>query len=154
MQTKRAWMAFMAAMVMSLGLLGTMSPADACDRHRHDDDDVGFGIYLGPDQFGLYITNEHRPWRWRHRDYDRRYYDNYYRRPYRGRDYLYGHWYAPPRYFNYDRRRDYYETRQCHPVTKVGYDDGYRVRIRATMCYDRNGRGYIVRGSRRVVGRY
>ena len=45
--------------------------------------------------------------------------------------------------------------RSCHPVSKLVYGAyGHRKRIRGTMCYDKSGYGYVVPGSRRVVGYY
>ncbi|MBI1238846.1 MAG: hypothetical protein GC199_05835 [Alphaproteobacteria bacterium] len=120
--------------------LWTASPAAA--------DDGRFGIYLGPDSFGLYLEGRDRPWEHDHRRYRHYRYDDYYRRDYRGRDYAYGHWYAEPRYFDYDRRGHYYRARGCHPVTKRGWYHGRRAVIEGRMCYDRHGNPYIVDRSR------
>ncbi len=115
---------------------------------------VGVGIAIGGATFGLFLSErEYR--RYRNRRAGAYYYREY--RPAPGRRYRYdysrsyrreGVWYVPDR-FAYRRRQG-----QCHPVFKRGYYDGYRVLIRGRMCYDRYGRGFIVRGSRRVVDYY
>ncbi len=47
-----------------------------------------------------------------------------------------------------------YRTRPaCTPVSKIAYDGyGRPIRIGGTMCFDRYGVGYIVPGSRYVIG--
>ncbi len=75
-----------------------------------------------------------------------------------------GHGYD--RHYRYrDRRhyRDRYRQRRhyrrhgygCHPVSKIGYDHyGRRVKYGGTMCYDHDGYGYIVPGSRHIIHYY
>lgn len=127
------------------------------ERHRHRDHDrdrTSWGIYLGPDSFGLFLSNNRDPWRWGGNGYRYNRYNDYYRQPFYGPDLYFGHWYSDAGYFQYDPRYRYHVARGCHPVWKVGFDHGYRVRIGARMCYDRHGNGYIVQGSRRVLGYY
>ncbi len=45
-------------------------------------------------------------------------------------------------------------TRACHKVSKTGYWRGEHARIGGTMCYDRYGNGYVVEGSRYLIGYY
>ena len=46
-------------------------------------------------------------------------------------------------------------SRACHPTSKTGYDAfGRRARIGGTMCYNRDGRPYVVEGSRYIIGYY
>lgn len=53
------------------------------------------------------------------------------------------------------RVRHYRPVRRCHPVYKYRLDRwGNEVKVGRTMCYDRWGNGYIVRGSRHVVDRH
>ncbi len=45
--------------------------------------------------------------------------------------------------------------RRCHPVTGIGRDRyGRKAKFGGTMCYDRYGNSYIVRGSRHVIHYY
>ena len=51
-------------------------------------------------------------------------------------------------------QQSYYDTR-CTPVSKIGYDGyGRAIRIGGTMCFDGYGAGYVVPGSRYVIGYY
>lgn len=123
-------------------------------RRRFDDRRYGgpnVGIFIGPDRFGLFLSNrDYRRYRYsRRRDY-------FYRRGNFGPDrFNYysrtlpraGYWYLSP------RDRGFYRQR-CHPVFKRGFFNGYRVVVRGRQCYDRFGRPYIVGGSRRVIDRY
>ncbi|MDP6390220.1 MAG: hypothetical protein QF654_10025 [Alphaproteobacteria bacterium] len=53
------------------------------------------------------------------------------------------------------RVRHYRQVRRCHSVYSYKTDRwGNQVKVVGTMCYDRRGNGYIVRGSRHVVERY
>jgi hypothetical protein len=91
------------------------------------------GVYVGPDSFGLYVNKAPK-----HR--------------FRGHaPSYYGGWYADRhRYHPFIRAR--WNARECFPVTKYGYSDwGRPVLIRATMCYDRFGKTYVVPGSRKVI---
>ena len=48
-----------------------------------------------------------------------------------------------------------HEYRGCHKVSKYDYDSyGRKVKIGGTMCYDNYGSGYIVPGSRYLIGEY
>jgi hypothetical protein len=91
------------------------------------------GVYVGPDMLGLYVgaPPHHR---------------NSVRAPS-----FYGNWYADRAHYRpFMRAR--WNLRQCFPVTKLGYSNwGRPVLIRATMCYDRFGRTFIVPGSRHIV---
>ena len=91
------------------------------------------GVYVGPDSFGLYVNNG------RHKQFNARTPSNF------------GMWYADRgRYRPFVRAR--WNTNACFPVTKYGYNDyGRQVLIKATMCYDRFGKSYVVPGSRRIV---
>lgn len=112
------------------------------------------GIYIGPDSFGIYVSSGHRDyWRDDRRRYDRRHHGKYKR--WDGA-YLYGHWYAEPRYFRWDvrHRRYVHHGRGCHPVFKIGFEHGRRVKIGAVMCYDHRGRSYIKAKSRYVIAYY
>jgi len=40
----------------------------------------------------------------------------------------------------------------CHPVSKVRYHHGRKARFGGTMCYDAYGYGYVVPGSRYLIG--
>lgn len=43
----------------------------------------------------------------------------------------------------------------CQPVIGRGFDQfGRRTKVAATMCYDRFGNGYILRGSERIIHRF
>ncbi len=46
------------------------------------------------------------------------------------------------------------KSRNCHRVTKTGYDRGRKAKFGGTMCYDAYGKSYIVRGSRHVIHYY
>lgn len=141
---------------IALGLMvamGTVSGDAEARRDRHDrHDDGSFAIYIGPDEFGIYIDGGHDD-HWRHNRH------NYHRRDRWDRhsrwdssDRWFGHWYAEPTYFNWDRHdRRYRHGRDCHPVTKYGYHRGRPALIGATMCYKRNGNSYIVKGSRHLI---
>lgn len=91
------------------------------------------GVYVGPDSFGLYVNKAPK-------------------QRFNGRaPSYYGGWYADRgRYRPFIRAR--WNARECFPVTKYGYSDwGRPVLIKATMCYDRFGKTYIVPGSRHIV---
>ena len=90
------------------------------------------GVYVGPDSFGLYVNNGNHK--------------NFRRAPSN-----FGVWYADRmRYRPFIRAR--WNNNVCFPVTKYGYSDyGRQVLIKATMCYDRFGKTYVVPGSRRIV---
>lgn len=116
-------------------------------RFRYPRRDFRAGIYIGGDRFGLFLHE--RDFR-RFRGRGRRAYH------YRGRFGAHrydrrfaraGHWYVSPRFHGFIGRA-------CHPIYKRGFFDGYRVLIRARRCYDRFGRGFIIRGSRRIVEYY
>ncbi|MGF1455896.1 MAG: hypothetical protein ACFB6R_11040 [Alphaproteobacteria bacterium] len=109
--------------------------------------DFRAGIFIGPDRFGIFLTE--RDYR-RYRGRPRR--DYYYRgrfgvHPYDRRFTRAGAWYVEPRF-----RR--FVGRSCHPILKRGFYDGFRVLIRARRCYNRYGQPFIVRGSRRIVEYY
>ncbi|MGQ0741513.1 MAG: hypothetical protein ACT4OG_04355 [Alphaproteobacteria bacterium] len=120
----------MKAALVAATLTGT-AIAGAGQASAHSSGNLG--VYIGPDSFGLYLGNAPR-----HRHYGRA-------------PSTYGMWYADRiRYRPYMRAR--WNARQCFPVTKYGYSDwGRPVLIRATMCYDRFGRRYVVPGSRHIV---
>ncbi len=40
----------------------------------------------------------------------------------------------------------------CRPTTGTAYLNGHPARFGATMCYDRTGNAYILRGSERFLG--
>ncbi len=43
----------------------------------------------------------------------------------------------------------------CQPVIGHGFDQfGRRAKVAATMCYDRFGNGYVVRGSEHIIHRF
>ena len=92
-----------------------------------------FGVYVGPDSLGLYVNK------------------GWHKRPYARTPSSFGMWYADRmRYRPFLRAR--WNARECFPVTKYGYNDwGRQVLIRATMCYDRFGKTYVVPGSRKVI---
>jgi len=170
------WLAALFAAVL-------MATPAAADHHRgyyeDDEEDVQFGLHIGPDSFGLYFDQED--------------YDEYGRsgprfglrlddrgagiffedgdRGYRDRRYQRGHWYCPRRYCEggdghwgrgygrgrgrgHHRGRGRHASYGCHPIFKRGYRRGRDVLIRARMCYDRDGNAYIEPGSRRVVRTY
>jgi hypothetical protein len=91
------------------------------------------GVYVGPDSFGLYMNK------------------GWHKRPNMRAPSNFGMWYADrERYRPFLRAR--WNARECFPVTKYGYNDwGRQVLIRATMCYDRFGKTYVVPGSRKVI---
>lgn len=65
----------------------------------------------------------------------------------------YGSW-APHGYKPHKRVR-HYRHNSCHPVSRIGYDRyGRKVKFGGTMCYDRYGASYIVRGSRHIIHYY
>lgn len=41
--------------------------------------------------------------------------------------------------------------RDCHPIHRKGRWRGDRALVGGTMCYNRNGRGYVVKGSRYLI---
>ena len=60
-----------------------------------------------------------------------------------------------PRWRRHHRVHHAYRSRACHPVSKYRLDRwGNEIQVRGTMCYDRHGNGYIVRGSRHIVDYY
>ncbi len=50
-----------------------------------------------------------------------------------------GHWRGAPRH------------RACHPVQLFGYHHGQRALLGGILCYDRHGRAFVLRGTRRVL---
>lgn len=53
------------------------------------------------------------------------------------------------------KRVRHYRHNRCHPVSRIGYDRyGRKVKFGGTMCYDRYGASYIVRGSRHIIHYY
>lgn len=65
----------------------------------------------------------------------------------------YGSW-APHGYRQHKRVR-HYRHNSCHPVSRLGYDRyGRKVKFGGTMCYDRYGDSYIVKGSRHIIHYY
>ena len=62
---------------------------------------------------------------------------------------------SPLRYYRYDTGHGYHHgsARSCHPVHKWVTDHyGRQSQIGGTMCYDAYGNGYVVPGSRYVIG--
>ena len=56
----------------------------------------------------------------------------------------------------YQRYRQYHHSSYaggsgCHPVNKFGTWRGRPAKVGGTMCYNRNGQGYIVSGSRYLI---
>lgn len=41
--------------------------------------------------------------------------------------------------------------RACHPVRLFGYHHGQRALLGGILCYDRHGRAFVLRGTRRVL---
>lgn len=41
--------------------------------------------------------------------------------------------------------------RACHPVQRINYFHGRKALVGGILCYDRRGRGYVLRGSRHII---
>lgn len=127
-------------------------------------------IIIGPDSFGLFVGKGHahhgkKYKRYKYRGHKSGYWYKRKRGHYKGhhghKGYGYGHkgyghghhghkaYYGKKHYGGHGGYR-----KACHPVYKYGYHRGYRAKIGGTMCYDRYGNGYVVRGSRYVIDYY
>ena len=109
--------------------------------------DGGFFFYVDKGDHGPHYREKHRKHRKHHKRHDRSYrhhYDN-------GYDYGRHAWHGHRHHKKHRRfkRRHYVDS--CHAVRKKGYWHGYYAVIGGTMCYDRRGRAYIVRGSRYLI---
>lgn len=98
------------------------------------------GIYVGPDNFGIYL--------------DRNSHDNNWRRHVQMRrdahEDHFGDWYADPNRYRVYNRASWHKN-DCFPVSRHAYGrQGHRVTNVAMMCYKRNGMTYIVPESRRT----
>jgi len=102
--------------------------------------DTGLGVFVGKDEFGVFVNNR-----------DRERVQIVEPAP----DY-YGDWYADPdAYHPYDFYRENVGATACFPVRKHGFDDsGHHVLIRARMCYDAEGKTYVVPGTREIIQRH
>lgn len=70
----------------------------------------------------------------------------------RGHIALTGGWYAAPAvYRSHAFFRGHPRLRACFLVTKVGFRNGRRALIGATMCYSRNGAKFVIPTSQYVV---
>ena len=133
-------------------------------------------ILIGPDSFGLFIDKSHGRkahgykkykyyghksgyWYKGHRGhkgyYGKKRYKGYGHKRGYGHKGGYGHkaYYGKKHYGGHGHGHGHYR-KACHPVYKYGYHNGYRAKIGGTMCYDRYGNGYVVRGSRYVIEYY
>lgn len=72
--------------------------------------------------------------------------------PHRGHIAVFGGWYAAPNvYRSYGFYRANPRLRACFLVTKVGFRNGHRALISATMCYGRNGVRFVIPTSQHMV---
>ena len=113
--------------------LGTSTPAKA-DNWR-----VGINSHGG---ISIHLNTRDRHYR-KHRHGPRHY---------RGRRHIRGFAIAPVR--RYARPHRAYRARACESAWKHDYWRGRRAKVGGLMCYDRRGRGYIVDGSRYLIGYY
>ncbi|OUR63634.1 hypothetical protein A9Q79_09850 [Methylophaga sp. 42_25_T18] len=142
--------AFCKICLLAIGLLLLSTSAVATDYRQHGGLSFSFGSHGNHIRFGYadkhYDHSSHHIYRYRH---------HYSHKPYHSYKYRYSpFWgyrsfgYKQPRY-NHNRYNRDIVKKPCHPVTKVIVDRHGQYRgIAGTMCYDRYGNGYVVKGSR------
>lgn len=118
--------------LLALGLLVISTVVSARDSHRSSSITFGYSNqHASPTIHFSYSNN---------RKHHYKKYDSY--TPYSTRSYRKNHSYKRHGYNNHYRKA-------CHPVSKTIIDHyGHHQYIAGTMCYNRYGQAYIVRGSR------
>lgn len=122
--------------------------ADGYRHHRHDGGYYGSYVVLG---YGIKHLGHHSYKKRHHSHYDggkHRHYKKRHARKHRTKRHdRHGHGgygYAGKGYAKHSYG--------CHPVSKVKWHHGRKARFGGTMCYDQYGNGYVVPGSRYLVG--
>jgi len=142
--------AFCKTCLIALGLFIISTSAVATDYRQHGGLSFSFGSHGNHIRFGYADKHSDRS---PHLQY--RYRQHFSHKPNYSYQYRYSPFYGyrsfgykQPSYHNHRNRRDIVK-KPCHPVTKVIIDNYGKYRgIAGTMCYDRYGNGYVVKGSR------
>ena len=150
MTTSFKALAPMAAAIGALAVALVVSGpawADGYRHHRHDGGDRGSYVMLGSGlkHLGHYGFKKHR---YSHDNSGK----HRHVRKHHARKHRYEHSFKHHGGDDHVRKGYVKRNSGCHPVSKVRWDRGRKARFGGTLCYDAYGNGFIVPGSRYLIG--